>query len=163
MARLLSLVEDTTDLETQTTLFAAQISRAKHLVGEHGEVLSQHLSQDRTWQAYKVRKVITPRGPCPTCTVGHKNYFLHVSSAPDENINANWLREDPCQCAEAWVSSQLLDANQFGESSDEMPIDLRTGRHSDIAVKVFSLANCSITSAFESTHHRAVSFYPQLL
>lgn len=95
-----------------------QVGKALVLVNKEG-ILTKRLSKGHTWQAYRLTDKLKLLDPCPTCRVAHDATFLTPPGKPTACINENWNIEDPCQCAEASVSSQLHDTNQYGISSKE--------------------------------------------
>jgi hypothetical protein len=99
----------------------AQVSRAKQLVSNEGGVLPQSLSKNRTWQAYRFseKEGLQFLDPCSTCRVAHTAKTLQTPKTPEDGIGIRWNDDDPCQCAEAWVTSQLQDANQHGGGGEE--------------------------------------------
>jgi hypothetical protein len=115
--RLRGLIDPKKHTELEHVPYSEQVWKARQLVAEAGGVLTQSVSRGHSWYAYRLEGKLKATDPCSTCQVAHDVKELKIPAQPTAPIDKRWNRDDPVQCAEASVCSQLYDANQYSFNS----------------------------------------------
>jgi hypothetical protein len=100
-----------------------QVDAARELLSRNPPLLYK-VTANHTWIAYQLRQELLEYiDPCATCRVVHCSTNQYDMQKEPQAIGENWGDvDDPCQCAEASLSSQLLTADQQrGVSSVSAP------------------------------------------